>query len=73
MKRFFFHSEDTGFCRVYYKGIKPGSLYCIQEDGSWGASYLNFYVCTKEGEPCYSISMPDEEAFDKYIVPSKHP
>lgn len=73
MKRFFYYKDDPGFCRVYYRGIKPRSLYCIQEDGSWVASYLSFYVCSSDGEPSYAIDMPEEDAFDKYIIPSKRP
>jgi hypothetical protein len=57
-----FRSEDNGNCRVYYTDSRKrlrNKLYCWQNDGSWGHTYWRFYVCSKDGEPSYSISPPD--------------
>lgn len=52
-----FHSEDNGFCRVYYREGKQ--LYCWQDDGSWGRHDWKFYVCTRDGEPSHEVAVRD--------------
>jgi hypothetical protein len=57
-----FRSEDNGNWRVYYTDSRKrmrNKLYCWQNDGSWGRTFWRFYVCSKDGEPSYSISPPD--------------
>lgn len=52
MQRLKFHSEDNGFCRVYYTyGLH---LYCYQLETSDPVSFTLF-KCTNEGEPSHSI------------------
>ena len=65
---FKFDVEDTGNCRVYYRGDKQ-HLYCIQNDGSWGKDKFAFYTCSRNGEPSYEIRMPLDTSFDHKIMP----
>ena len=64
---FKFHSEDTGNCRVYYRGDKH--LYCIQNDGAWGKDKFVFYSCSRDGEPSHELRMPLVTSFDKKLMP----
>lgn len=57
-----FHSEDNGFCRVYYKrraeqpdGSSPELLYCWQNDGYGNKVEFKFYRCSRDGEPDYEV------------------
>jgi hypothetical protein len=52
-----FDSEDNGNCRVYYRDGR--SLYCYQDDGSWGRHDWKFYSCTYDGEPSYEVAPRD--------------
>lgn len=56
-----FIREDSGFFRMYYRGIEDKRLYCTQP-----ASHLtlpeykrtgqtDWLVCTRDGEPCHEI------------------
>lgn len=49
-----FDSEDNGNCRVYYRNNRK--LYCWQDNGSWVRHDWKFYICSKDGEPCYEVS-----------------
>lgn len=69
MIKYKFHSEDNGFLRVFYTTPEGRKLYCIQNDGRFGAEKFGFYPCTREGEPLYEVPMPPKSAFDKYILP----
>lgn len=69
MIKYKFHSEDRGFFRVFYTTPEGRKLYCIQNDGRFGAEKFGFYPCTRDGEPLYEVNMPPREAFDQYILP----
>jgi hypothetical protein len=62
-----FVGEDSGNCRVYYRGGKH--LYCIQNDGSWGKDKFIFYTCSRDGEPSHEIRMPLDTSFDTKVMP----
>jgi hypothetical protein len=70
---FTFDHEDSGNCRVYYKGNKMRSgrraLYCIQNDGAWGADKYVFYSCSRDGEPSHELRMPLDSSFDRKVMP----
>jgi hypothetical protein len=70
---FRFVREDTGNCRVYYRGagLNPGHLYCIQNDGSWGEDRIVFYTCSRDGEPSYAIRMPLDTSFNRKVLPCR--
>lgn len=67
---FKFLREDTGNCRVYYRGDKPSHIYCIQNDGSRGKDDFAFYTCSKDGEPSHKIRMPLDTSFDRKVMPA---
>jgi hypothetical protein len=58
-QRLVFHSEDRGFCRVYYRGERDRVLYSLDLDGDDRA--ISFHQCTSEGEPAWSCMMPERE------------
>ncbi len=67
-----FDSDDNDNCRVYYTRRDASGRkrwFCIQNDGGWGRTDLKFYSCTSDGEPSYSVAMPAEADFDKYVLP----
>lgn len=68
MVLFKFHHYDPGNCRTYYRGDK-GSVYCIQNDGSWGVDKFVFYTCSRDGEPSHEIRMPLDSSFDRKVLP----
>jgi len=57
---FKFHNEDIGYCRVYVKHGK--SQYCFQKEETGLAPVL--YICTKEGEPEHSVSIPENSRLE---------
>jgi hypothetical protein len=65
---YFFLHEDTGYCRTYYRRGKEGPLQlrCFQDDGD----KINFYTCSRDGEPEFPIVRPPDEMFDRLILPS---
>lgn len=67
---FKFLREDTGNCRVYYRGEKPSHIYCIQNDGSFGKDSFAFYICSRDGEPSHKIRMPLDTSFDRKVMPA---
>jgi hypothetical protein len=64
---FKFSHEDTGNCRVYFKGDRH--LYCIQNDGSWGKDNYVFYSCSRDGEPSCELRTPLDTSFDRKVMP----
>jgi hypothetical protein len=67
MVLFKFRNEDSGNCRVYYRGDR--FLYCIQNDGSWGKDKFVFYSCSRDGEPSHELRMPLDTSFDRKVMP----
>lgn len=63
---FNFDRKDNDLCRVYYRNTDRG-LYCIQDKGDLGIEFLR---CSSEGEPEYPLTMPSENEFDKFVLPS---
>jgi hypothetical protein len=60
--------EEPGFFRVYYRA--HGRLYCLQNDGGYGRRDLNFYQCSKDGEPLAALGiLPGSDEFDVYMEP----
>lgn len=66
--RYRFLSEDRGFCRVYYRGPNR-ALRCIQDEGRNHNPRYVFYSCSSDGEPSWPVKMPDEDQFDKLVMP----
>ena len=62
MISFKYHSEHSDFFRTYYKNGK--SLFCFQDDGKMSGG-VQFYACTRDGEPSHRIDIPKNEQFDK--------
>jgi len=62
-----FRYEDTGNYRTYY--TKGFNKYCFQNDGSHGVDNFVFYRCSKDGEPSYPIQKPEDDAFNKLVLP----
>lgn len=63
-----FMRTDDGYCRAYYR--QRERIYCIQDEGGFGGRRrLEFYRCTRDGEPSYPVPMPDETEFDDYVEP----
>jgi len=54
------HSKDTDNCRVYVTG--DHSLYCFQKEDTSLPPFL--YVCTKDGEPEYKVTIPESTKLD---------
>lgn len=60
--------EESGYCRVYYRGSK-GGVYCLQWEG--GDIHV-FYTCTDEAEPETPFAkIPAQSRFDRYVEPSR--
>ena len=45
---------DAGFCRVYYKHERD--IYCLQDDGYANCVNMQFYSCSKDGEPSHLVN-----------------
>jgi hypothetical protein len=62
-----FVREDYGNCRIYYR--ERQKLFCMQDDGVWGKREVNFYRCSRDGEPSHKVNMPEKSEFDRYMEP----
>jgi len=67
---FKFLYADPGMCRTYYRALYGAKLlYCFQDDGRWGEPDLNFYMCSKDGEPDVQCVMPENSELDFVCKP----
>jgi hypothetical protein len=41
----------------------------MQDDGVWGKREVNFYRCSRDGEPSHKVNMPEKSEFDRYMEP----
>lgn len=64
-----FVREEPGFCRVMYRGSQDRVLYALTRENWPTPNALNFYQCTNDGEPSWTVKMPARERFDKYVEP----
>lgn len=61
--------EDPGNFRVYFRKVGNGSLYCFQNDGSWGNDRVTFNLCSRDGEPECEATMPVKADVDVWLMP----
>jgi hypothetical protein len=67
---FKFLYADPGKCRTYYRALYGAKLlYCFQDDGRWGEPNINFYLCSKDGEPDVQCVMPENSELDFVCKP----
>lgn len=60
--------EEPDLFRVFYRA--HGRLYCLRNDGGYGRRELNFYQCSRNGEPRHALGfIPNPDGFDRYVEP----
>jgi hypothetical protein len=70
MAKFSFLHQDRDAFRSYYRANETGALWCLQDDSTPRRREVNFYVCTRQGEPIFSVDLPATEEFDRFVDPS---
>jgi hypothetical protein len=68
--KFRFLYADPGKVRTYYRALYGAKLlYCFQDDGRFGDPAVNFYMCSKDGEPDVLCVMPENHELDVICKP----